>query len=205
MFRAILLVVLALFAATPALAEESRAPEWFKIEVLVFARQNSISDELWPLNLQPRYDSQAIRLSDPADSGADPQALARGAWQTLPEDDKILRYMLGRMQGTGKYRELFHEAWRQPIGSKRDTRPIYIRGGRSISTDDGTVPELEGTLHFSLQRYLHVDPRLWFLTQSNDKQFYVDIHQSRRMKSDEVTYFDHPKFGMLIRITKAGK
>ncbi|EKF75249.1 hypothetical protein A11A3_04695 [Alcanivorax hongdengensis A-11-3] len=195
MIRALLLAVLTLLAS-PALAEK-----WYQVEVLVFARQNSISDELWPLNLQPRYDSQAISLADPMGTGADQDAFGRGAWQPLPEDDRILRYMLERMEGTGKYRELFHKAWRQPIGDKAETRPVYIQGGQQIPTEDGTVPELEGTLHFSLQRYLHVDPRIWFLAQSNGQKYYVDINQSRRMESKTVYYFDHPKFGMLIRLT----
>ncbi|MED5387347.1 MAG: CsiV family protein [Pseudomonadota bacterium] len=197
MLRAFFLAFLAA-AANPALAQS-----WYNIEVLVFARNHASSEEIWPIHQQPRYGAHAITVGAPqANDQADPDALANGAWQPLSEDQTVLQYMMERMAGTGDYRQLYHKAWRQPIGSKDETLPVYLSGGRTLVTDDGDVPEMEGTLHFSESRYVHVDPRIWFNTQSDGQRFYVDIAESRRLTGHEVYYFDHPMFGMLVRLTR---
>ena len=197
MLRALLLVVLAL-VANPGFAQS-----WYKVEVLIFARNHPASEEQWNTGLQPRYAAQSVTIGKPeASELADPDALARGAWQPLPEDDEVLRYMLERMEGTGDYRELYHAAWRQPIGDKSETLPVYVRGGQTLPTEEGDVPELEGTLQFHKSRYVHVDPRIWFNTAGSDERFYVDISESRRLTGHQVYYFDHPMFGMLVRVTR---
>ena len=197
MLRACLLVVLGL------LTSHSFAQSWYNVEVLVFARNHSGGEEIWPTDLQPRYASHSVTVGAPeASEYADPEAVAQGAWQPLPEDQTVLQYMMERMAGTGDYRQLYHKAWRQPVGNKGETLPVYLRGGQTLITDDGEVPELEGTLHFSESRYVHVDPRIWFNTESNGQRFYVDIAESRRLTGHEVYYFDPPMFGMLVRITR---
>ncbi|MFN3712876.1 MAG: CsiV family protein [Alcanivoracaceae bacterium] len=62
--------------------------------------------------------------------------------------------------------------------------------------------ELQGALRLHLSRFLHVEPNLWFNTTSADGQrFWVRIDQSRRMRSEELHYLDHPLFGLLVRVT----
>jgi hypothetical protein len=62
--------------------------------------------------------------------------------------------------------------------------------------------ELQGALRFHLSRFLHVEPNLWFNTTSADgRRFWVRIDQSRRMRSEELHYLDHPLFGLLVRVT----
>lgn len=196
MFRCLTLVLLVL------LSTGIHAKDWYTVEVLIFARSNPDSAEIWDMDKQPSYASEAFSLSDPAATGADPGALANGAWQPLPRDQKILRYMMERMAGTGQYQSLFHEAWRQPVSSDGQSKPIYIQGGRAIPTEDGTVPEVEGTLRFSQSRYLHLKPQIWFNARHNGQRFYVDLHRKQRLKGKDVYYFDHPLFGMLVRVTK---
>ncbi|EDX90549.1 peptidoglycan binding protein CsiV [Alcanivorax sp. DG881] len=198
MHRALLLVVLVLLGNTAI------AQRWYKVEVLVFAQNNASSEEIWAAGLQPHYASQAVPIGQPETSEvADPDAVARGAWQPLSQDDEVLRYMLERMEGTGDYRELYHAAWEQPIGSKAETLPVYVRGGQTLPTEDGEIPELEGTLQFSKSRYLHVTPQIWFNTESNGERLYVDIDEKRRLAGHQVYYFDHALFGMLVRVTRA--
>ena len=197
MRRALLLMVLAT-AANSALAAG-----WYKVEVLVFARNHPVSEEIWNTALQPRYASQSVTIGAPEQSDhANPGDVARGAWQPLSEEETSLQYMMERMASTGDYRELYHAGWRQTIGNKADTTPVYIRGGQTIATDDGEVPELEGTLQFSESRFVHVSPRLWLNTENSGERFYVDISESRRLTGSDVYYFDHPMFGMLVRVTR---
>lgn len=195
MRRALLMMALA------TVANSALAAGWYKVEVLVFARTQPVSEEIWNTALQPRYASQSVTIGSPSQSDyANASDVARGAWQPLSEEETSLQYMMERMASTGDYRELYHAGWRQTIGNKSDTTPVYLRGGRTITTDDGEVPELEGTLQFSESRFVHVSPRLWLNTESNGERFYVDISEGRRLTGSDVYYFDHPMFGMLVRI-----
>lgn len=196
MRRALLSMVLAL------VANSALAAGWYKVEVLVFARNHPVSEEIWDTGLQPRYASQSVTIGAPEQSDyVSASAVARGAWQPLAEEETSLQFMMERMASTGEYRELYHAGWRQTIGNKADTTPVYLRGGKTITTDDGEVPELEGTLHFSASRFVHVSPRLWLNTENNGERFYVDISEGRRLTGSDVYYFDHPMFGMLVRVT----
>ena len=62
--------------------------------------------------------------------------------------------------------------------------------------------ELQGALRFHLSRYLHVEPLLWYGSDTSEGQrIWVKIDQKRRMRSEELHYLDHPLFGLLVRIT----
>ncbi|WP_290522358.1 CsiV family protein [Alcanivorax sp.] len=196
MRRALLLIILACLA-NPAFAG------WYKVEVLVFARNHPVSDEIWNTGLQPRYASQSVTIGAPEQSEyVASSEVARGAWMPISEEQTSLQYMMERMESTGDYRQLYHAGWRQTISNKGDTTPVYIRGGQTILTDEGEVPELEGTLHFSESRFVHVSPRLWLNTESSGERFYVDISEGRRLTGSDVYYFDHPMFGMVVRVTR---
>lgn len=70
------------------------------------------------------------------------------------------------------------------------------------ATEVLTEPELRGTLRLSLSRFLHVEPNLWLSTDNDQgERYHVAITQSRRMRSEETHYIDHPLFGLLVRIT----
>ncbi|MAX54760.1 MAG: hypothetical protein CL537_04485 [Alcanivoracaceae bacterium] len=197
MRRALLWVVLSLFTG-PAFAKG-----WYTIEVLVFAQNHPVSSEIFPTNRQPAYAPQPVTLGSPElNEQADSDAVGRGAWQFLGEDSAVLQFMMERMEQSGNYRELYHATWRQPVGSKQETQPVYLRGGQTLPTKEGDIPELEGTLHFSESRYVHVDPRLWFNTEVEGERIYVDISESRRLSGFQAYYFDHPMFGMIVRVTR---
>lgn len=64
------------------------------------------------------------------------------------------------------------------------------------------IRELQGALRFHLSRYLHLEPLLWYGSDTDSSQrVWVKIDQNRRMRSEELHYLDHPLFGLLVRIT----
>lgn len=64
------------------------------------------------------------------------------------------------------------------------------------------IRELQGALRFHLSRYLHLEPLLWYGSDTDSGQrIWVKIDQNRRMRSEELHYLDHPLFGLLVRIT----
>ncbi len=117
---------------------------------------------------------------------------------------------------------LWHQSWVQPI--TRQARAIMIQAGQRY--DDGY--ELEGSLSFHRERYIHLRPQLWY-TRYQPRQplesapdatssFAQDLlavearryapvqtwqmTQPRRLPSGEVHYLDHPLFGLIVRVRK---
>ena len=78
------------------------------------------------------------------------------------------------------------------------------QGSQDMSVFDSAPQyELQGTLQLSVSRFLHIDPNLWFTrVDSDDQRYYVNIDQSRRMRSDELHYIDHPLFGIIVKVTR---
>ncbi len=82
------------------------------------------------------------------------------------------------------------------------------RGERALNT-------IDGILKLHLGRYLHVEADLLYrsqtepqenntffmtLDESEQPQTLFRMHQKRRMRSGELHYFDHPMFGLLVKI-----
>ena len=112
----------------------------------------------------------------------------------------------------GGYRILGHGRWHQRIASRGEQTPILIQLGDFLK--DG-LREVEGYIELSLGRFLHVNARLWFAVNDEDVRddllvdpwspdesdhSYYELLESRRMRSGEPHYLDHPAIGILIRI-----
>lgn len=113
-----------------------------------------------------------------------------------------------RLDISGEFQILEHMAWQQHVPERSVPQPLYIQVGE----------ELTGYLAVTLGRYLHTEATLW-LTPSQAGPDPISLHnaaagspapnafaqldESRRMRSAELHYFDHPLFGMLVRIDKA--
>ena len=87
------------------------------------------------------------------------------------------------MEGSGKYSILYHKVWSQQALPKEESIPVWIE-----------IPSLlEGTINLHKKRFLHVTADLVF----NSFEGSVRLNESRRLKSKELHYLDHPLFGML--------
>lgn len=199
--------LLLLLLACPALvaAAETR---WFDLELLVFARAGPPSgNELWPQD--PGLPDTAAAVA-PARGNA-PLRLTAAA---------------DRLRRQPGYSVLLHTAWRQPTGDR--SRAPWVRltdGGTSATTLDGMARlSVSRYLHLDLDLVLIRElalpasapatgtvaiplagpgtsvpaPPEGALTYVRQPFRLVD---SRRMRSDEVHYIDHPAFGVLALVT----
>jgi hypothetical protein len=94
------------------------------------------------------------------------------------------------------------------------SRPAGISGG-SIEQGETLIeqpPLIDGFASFYLSGYytmeldLRYTPEVSFLDMENPEnpEFKTyRIHEKRRMKSDELNYYDHPKFGVLLLVNPA--
>jgi len=83
------------------------------------------------------------------------------------------------------------------------------------SNNEAPMNVIDGTIKISLGKYLHLDADILYRTQAEAKNEFsifgfkqedesanvFRMQESRRMRSGELNYFDHPLFGMLVLIT----
>lgn len=128
-------------------------------------------------------------------------------YRMRPQDALTLSAQAHRLEASGEFQVLEHVGWHQRVPARNAPQPIYIH----------LSDELQGYLSVTLGRYLHTAATLWLdpkglsirppfgsnETASSDRERpYAELRQSRRMRSGELHYFDHPLFGVLVRIDK---
>lgn len=189
--RATLLPILALLlpawpaSAAPAVAEKEAT---YEIEVLVF--ENRLPDLIGNESLVTGGDELRIRGLE--------NAAAPDAAGGQPYLQSVVAPLL---ENDGNHRVLARAHWQQTVdsGPKPSSKPVRI----ASTTSD----ELEGAIRFSMSRYLHLDVNLLFRAKSADDPApaVYRISEQRRVKSQETQYFDHPRFGALVRVMPVEK
>jgi hypothetical protein len=192
-----------LMLAFPVLSADK--PPMYDVEVLVFARPSAATNvERWPdrSELSPHQDEDARTLTPARSTPGEPQA-----FQKLPADAFRLSREYQRLVDAEDLEPLLHLAWAQPGLAREQAVPVRIEAG----SDAGG--HVEGTLRVILARYLHVEADLRY---RRPQDVYADadasdvleapgvlfrLKESRRMRSKEVHYLDHPLFGAVVVIT----
>jgi hypothetical protein len=174
--------VAALHAAAPA------ATNLYEIEVVVFENRLSGLEggELWR------------RVPEkPADAKTDERISAGGK----PPADSGLAPAVAALEKSGRHPVLAHLRWKQNAEAKSVSKPVKIAG---------TAGGLDGSLRFYLSRFLIVEMNLALRETQNAGTFsgspengavVYSLNEPRRVKVSETHYFDHPKFGALVRVS----
>lgn len=197
--------------------------DWYEVELLIYTQPSLGVSEREPQYAGLPEVEKAVRLRPETESNRVDAftRVSKDRWNLL-DTNRQLVYSQG-------YSILYHERWRQPISKTSHLIPLRIQGG--VYTDlskpyepqslyhrltDQSEPSvfpnfdgywlpphpwtLEGTLSIRRSRYLHAD--LDLLLQSEDGSL-VRNRQSRRLRTSELHYLDHPLVGALLRITPA--
>lgn len=153
----------------------------------------------------PTYESRGIRL--------------------IPPEEYQLQSAFNRLKRLAAYRPLMHTAWIQPVVEQGATKAFPLRR-------IGDPPlRLQGTISLYLNRFLHmaVDlsleqkaPQRMSATEARVRQdgdsgsraatsfdpafiahsTFYRIEEDRIVRNNELRYFDHPKFGVIAKITR---
>jgi len=75
----------------------------------------------------------------------------------LEKEEHSLKAHAGQLTRSNRYRVLFHGAWRQALLARDKAPSIIIHGGDAYDSHY----QLEGSVKFSVERYLHVETNLW--------------------------------------------
>ena len=186
MRRLFLIIFLALM---PGVLSHAAAPtlNLYEVEVIVFLNQqpDMEGDELWRLE------------QTKPENGDISEAVVLGE---KPPAESFLSPVVLTLEQSGRHRVLAHLRWQQNAEVKSSSKPVKITN---------PAEGLDGALRLYSSRYLLMDLNLnmrevartgFFGTFGGDTQAYR-LSEFRRVKLQETHYFDHPKFGVLVRVT----
>jgi hypothetical protein len=177
-----------------AVAQEPSVPS-YDVELVIFLHLSSdATDEVWNLESAvgeplaiPSDDASPFESTAPTSSAA--PALS---FPALPASKFKLTAIAEALRRSRNYRPIAHIGWTQP-GFARNAAP-FLPLNAFVPASSG----LTGEVALSLGRYLHLTLDLAYT--GSDSQRYV-LRQSRRMRSNERHYIDHPKFGVIAVVT----
>ncbi len=184
--RILLSIALLVMAPTVVLAEQDEKRE-YRVEVLLLRHLNNEARS-FEAPTQPPVPG----YSDIGDGELQEQEeRIRVRWRGVPWAELSLKSENTRLRRSRDFRPLLHMAWTQAALEPAEAGWVPVRG----QAQDGT--RLDGSAKLAVSRYLHI--KLELTAEIPDKgEFMLD--QSRRMKSGEIHYFDHPEFGALVRV-----
>ena len=199
LYKTCLAVFALVLYAAGGVAVSADTARQYDIELLIF--QNLVQNdagEIWPLDYSTWYEEAAEPL--PARS-ATPLGVT---W--LPESSFHLIAERNALAGSSGYRPLAYLAWRQPVLDRSQAQPLQIpaSGNRGGAYVDGSVKvAVERYLHLYLDLQLHLPDSA---VRGGDSATGVELPEirlaeQRRMRSNEIHYFDNPRFGVIALIT----
>ena len=129
------------------------------------------------------------------------------------------------------YRPLLHVAWQQPGLGSEDVRAVRLNNLRhtpppaqqapqeaepeAMAAPQYTPPVQNFTGHVRLRssRFLHLDVDIAYFPDALEQPtidaparrasaHYVRLTESRRIKLEQLHYFDHPLFGLIVRVSR---
>ena len=184
-----------------------------QIEMIIFERTHVPNPvwRYWHFTPPPTNQTKSLPISNI--SSAMPSSQLN---QTVSPNHFYLNYIARRLAYLKDYTVLAHFAWREKI-SERQTITTLLPPTNTTTTnqipptDSGyfklTIAQylnvtlainwqaLLNTLPNTLQKAINNDPRY-----ANQSSIYFYLKQSRRMRYDELNYFDNPLFGVLLKI-----
>lgn len=183
----------------------------YDVEILVYASLHAdTGEERWPTPRVFPATEQALDLGE-------------GGIQSIVSGERNLQAISEAMRRSSHYRPLLHWRWRQPGWERGRAKAIHVQipAGSSLPLTDvaaGTSkfllqqlrsnldsglsgtnnqPLLDGTLTLTRSRYLHMAVDLIYTDPKTGIP--LQLKESRRMRSGELHYLDHPRFGVLMQ------
>ena len=180
----------------------------FDIELILFANINAHDGgEAWPVEEHSGW-SRNDRDTLPDTEDMAPLDMARqdpDGWTRLPESEHRLTAVADALRRSASYRPLAHVRWRQAVLAP-DASPSIDFTALTGRAQQEATPRVVGNLRLSVARYLHLETDLRLVEdhpyaawEPGTRVF--PLRQSRRMRSGELHYIDHPRMGILVLVT----
>jgi len=201
--RSLLFMIIAVVLAPAVIAEPDDLSRGYEIELLIFRNLvEADGGEVWPVDYSDWFEEESL---DNMDNGEQPDPPSRATVTWLPKSQFRLTAQRNALARSAPYRPIAHFAWRQAVTDRQRAKPLEVPAGNRN-------PErayVDGLVRVSVERYLHLDLNLRLhlpatTTEAISLEYGVPeirLRQKRRMRSNELHYFDHPRFGVIALIT----
>ena len=191
----ILVFILANFSTSFA------ATRIYQVDLLIFSHvtTKALLSESWPANLAMPLLSKAVDLK-PLDE-ATPNAL----YQVLPKNRSKFNKEVGILNKQAGYHVLVDMAWLQPALTIKRATWIHINGGSNV--------QINGMMKISRPYLFQADADLVLTVPAAVLQQIAPnaaakigttqfvLKQTASVRANQIYYFDHPLFGVIVRIT----
>ena len=165
----------------------------YDVELIVFRTlSGGATNEEWSAEGRPDSVTSAEGSGD-AQAEAAPLTAPTAMFPPLTAGKFKLGAIADTLRRSKRYQPVAHFGWTQPGYPRNDARFIPVDSLVGSSTVG-----LSGRIALARGRYLHLT--LDLALAGEDGQRYV-LQQTRRMRSSERHYIDHPKFGVIALIT----
>lgn len=175
---------------------------WYSVEYILFEHRASTVQDQEPWSGNPTgIPDQVIHVL--------PASVAVPEWTTfrpLSQNEMSLAGARRALNKSVTYRVLAHAGWIQSLIEDDSTpQPVLI-------LVKGIDNQVQGTLTFRRGRFLHLDVDLTLSESPAYQRAYgaddsslADVtrfrsQQTRRIRTEELHYFDHPRFGVLVKV-----
>jgi Peptidoglycan-binding protein, CsiV len=190
--------LLAVMLMSSADAQQASGLTSYDVELVIFrALSSKASPEDW--SVEAGLANQHLAVPAEEDPGAEaviappPPTAPTLTFPALPTTKFKLTNVADALKRNRNYQPLAHFGW---------TQPGFPRGEPKYLSIDGLVPAgsgLSGQIALARGRYLHLTLEL--ALESPEDGGRMVLRQTRRMRSNERHYVDHPKFGVIAIIT----
>lgn len=186
----------------------------YKIELLLFS-------QLDPASILHQHWDNASRDFKIPKNALELKSTAFGdlpAAEHLARSDSVLETLATRLEKTHPFKMLGRFSWQEDLTPSHPPHLVHFTAGASVpdAENGGSVPEVEGMITLGVARYIeaHVhlihavsQERLRKLTAGRASTFPATslvnflMDEKRRLKSNELNYFDTPTLGILLFIS----
>lgn len=184
----------------------------YQVEIIIFEHLfHDAEGEVSQIGLRIPDLNNTVQLSDAGD----------GSFSLLPSSMYKLGGVYSELRASKEYRPILHLAWQQPQLSQSKARYVHVRKTDGAPQQEGfgdAYVKLDGVVRIRSAQFLHADVDLFYFLDAVSESFinasagseeanqiaatFAELKETRRMKLNELHYFDHPVFGLLMRVSR---
>ena len=188
----------------------------YQVEVVIFEHLSHDADgEISDTGLTLPDISSMVELADQLDT-------EQSQFRELSSGLYKLGGVYNELKFSRNYRPVYHIAWEQPQLGQSRAKYVHIRkadGAGSTGTLADPLIQIEGGIRIRSSQFLHADVDLNYFVSAVTESLleyqsvnpaavqstpirFAKLSETRRMKLNELHYFDHPVFGVILRVSR---
>lgn len=170
----------------------------YDVELVIFRNVSAVgSPEVWDLDSMKPPTEGGAPLTDEESSTASasnaiPEQRSLDTFPALSQSKFKLNGIEDSLRRSRSYQVVAHIGWTQPGYARTDAH--YLAVDPLVSAGAG----LGGRIALTRGRYLHLALDMTYQSAEDPQKF--SLRQTRRMRSNERHYIDHPKFGVIALV-----